>query len=178
MNRLGGGKFSISLEEIRVCQKNLSTIQPSKKNELIPILSSATVESKMMGFVSKNAKPDGTQLKVFSAPSLIVARNGTYAGQLNYVDKGQFTITDHAYALKPKKSWRDKINLRGFMHRYQELLYNIVTTKSGNATFSKTYAKRQCIRTPDISVQNTIATKLSEIDDPLSKLERSKKQIA
>ena len=150
--------------------------QPINDNDKIPILSGATLKANLMGYVSRNAKPQGKKLKTFKGSCILVARNG-YAGKMTYIPKGEFTTNDHAYVLIPKKEWKDKINLRWFVYQYQELFYNLVTSKSDNATFNKKYAQKQKIKIPDISVQNIIAEKLFKIDMIIEKLETLKKDI-
>jgi len=61
----------------------------------VVILSSATVESKYMGRVNKQSLRDNN-FSIFEGPCIVVARNGTFAGIMRYVD-GEFTTTDHAY---------------------------------------------------------------------------------
>lgn len=129
-----------------------------------------------MGFISKNAKVGGSQIKVFKGDSILIARNG-YAGTMTYIKDQEFTTNDHAYVLTIKKQWKDKINFRWFAYQYQELFYNLVTSKSDNATFNKEYAERQKIKIPDILVQNEIAEKLEKIDILVSKLEQAKTKV-
>lgn len=137
--------------------------QPTNEAEKIPILSSATLTINLMGYVSRNARPEGKCLKVFKGPCILVARNG-FAGTMRYVSGGEFTTNDHAYVLVPKKAWSDRINLRWFTYEYQEMFYNLVTSKSDNATFNKDYAEKQGIIVPAISVQNLIAQNLLLMD--------------
>ena len=150
--------------------------QPSSEDEKIPILSSATLNSNLMGYLSKSAKPNNKKLKIFNGECVLIARNG-YAGTMTYLDNYEFTINDHAYVLIPKKEWKNKINLRWFIFQYQELFYNIVTSKSDNATFNKTYAEKQKVIIPDKDFQDKIAEKLLKIDHLIEELERINEQI-
>ena len=150
--------------------------QPSNESESISILSSATREDNLMGFISKNTTlPNGRQIKTFFAPAILITRNG-FAGEMTYLSNGQFTINDHAYVMTLKEEWKDKINLRWFASQYYELFRNLVTSKSDNATFSKEYAKMQNVELPDIAVQNRISEKLHKIDMLVSALEQLKKE--
>jgi restriction endonuclease S subunit len=149
--------------------------QPSTEEESIDISSSATVESNLMGTINKNTKLDGEQLKIFYAPCILVARNG-FAGTMKYIEKGQFTTNDHAYVMTLKPEWKGKVDLRWFAFQYQELFYNLITSKSDNATFSKDYAEKQEITIPDITVQNKIADKLHKMDKLINQLDELKKQ--
>lgn len=150
--------------------------QPNDVDKKIPILSSATLKVNMMGYVSVEAKPNGKKLKIFLGPCILVARNG-YAGTMTYIEKGKFATNDHAYILTPKKKWFKKINLRWFVHQYQELFYNLVTSKSDNATFNKEYAEKQRVMMPSINIQNRIAEKLLKIDNLVENMEKTEEQI-
>lgn len=151
--------------------------QPNNEEETIPILSGATLKSNFMGYISRQAHPNNNILKIFSAPSVLVTRNGVYAGTMIYLDKGDFTINDHAYILTLKNDWKEKINLRWFVYQYQELFYNIVSSKSDNATFNKTYAERQKIIIPDKDFQDGVAEKLLKTDHLIEELEKANEQI-
>lgn len=143
--------------------------QPSNEEEKIPIFSSATIRINLMGYVSRNAKPNNKKLKIFKTPCILVARNG-YAGTMTFMLEGEFTTNDHAYIITIKDEWRNKINLRWFAYQYQELFYKLVTSKSDNATFNKEYVEKQNIKIPDEDFQNKLAEKLLKIDFLIKKL--------
>jgi len=126
--------------------------------------------------ISRNAKPNGKKLKTFRGPAIHVARNG-YAGLMAYIPSGEFTANDHAYVLTPKKDWKDKINLNWFIHEFQDLFFNLVTSKSDNATFNKQYVSRQTVKIPDIKFQNMFAKKIEPIQCLIAKLNEIEKQI-
>jgi hypothetical protein len=149
---------------------------PNNEEEKVEILTSATLERTAIGFISKNAKPNNSNLKIFKGPAVLVARNG-YAGTMTHISKGRFTTNDHAYVLTLKKAWKDKINLKWFISEYQQLFFNLVTSKSDNATFSKEYANRQIIKIPDIDFQNSFVRKIEYIEDVIKKLENIEKEI-
>lgn len=150
--------------------------QPSNENEKIEIFSSATLEVNRMGYISRNAKPNGKKLKIFIAPAILTARNG-YAGLMTYIQRGEFTTNDHAYVLIPKRDWEEKINLKWFIYAYQELFYTLVTSKSDNATFDKEYASRQIVKIPDVNFQNMFAEKMESIESVIEKLYEIEKEI-
>lgn len=149
---------------------------PKNVDEGIPILSSATIKANLMGYISRNAKPNGKKLKTFNGPCILIARNG-YAGTMTYITEKEFTTNDHAYVLFPKKAWKDRINLKWFMYQYQELFYNVVTSKSDNATFGKEYAENQEVKLPNIDFQNDVGEKLLKLDETLEKLRRLEEQL-
>lgn len=144
-------------------------------DDKIPILSSATLQSNTMGFISKNAKcEDGSKIKIFTSPAILVARNG-FAGTMNFVYHDCFTANDHAYVLILKEKWKTRVNLRWFSFQYQELFRNLVTSKSDNATFNKKYAEKQIIQISEIDFQDKIAEKLQILDTLKIKLGNIKK---
>lgn len=149
---------------------------PINEEESIEILSSATLKVNRMGRISRNAKPNGKMLKIFKCPAILVTRNG-YAGSMTYISSGEFTTNDHAYVLTPKKDWKDKIKLKWFVHQYQDLFFNLVTSKSDNATFDKGYASRQIVKIPDMNFQNEFVEKIEYIESIITKLNEIEKEI-
>ncbi|MDD5473174.1 MAG: N-6 DNA methylase [Candidatus Methanoperedens sp.] len=150
--------------------------QPNTEDEKIPIFSGATVQNNSMGLISEKACPNGKKLKIFHEPAILVVRKGK-AGNMVYLERGRYTTNDDIYVLTPKKEWKDKINLRWFTYQYQELFYNLVTSKSDNATFNKDYAEKQRIVLPDKNTQDRIAEVLLKIDGLLETLDTSNIQI-
>lgn len=100
------------------------------------VLSSATESGTMMGKIPMcviNNHP----LKVFeNREGLLVTRNGK-AGHTKYLDKGKYTINDHAYILFVKDNSPYKIDLQWLEIQYKQdfLLY---VSNSDNATWNKT----------------------------------------
>ena len=133
--------------------------QPSNEDEKIPIFSGATLADNSMGFVSANALPSNQKLKIYHAPAILIIRKGK-AGEMVYLENGKIAINDDAYVLVLKKEWENKINLRWFSYQYQELFYNLVTSKSDNATFNKTYAEKQQISILKLSDQLNIVNSI------------------
>jgi hypothetical protein len=136
----------------------------NNRDDSVPILSGATIEANMMGLVAREARPNDEPLQVFEAPAILVVRKGN-AGQMTFVEDGEFTTNDDAYVMLPKPEWKEKINLRWFCYQYQELFRNLVTSKSDNATFSKDYAEKMTVRLPKIGEQNALAKRLKLIDE-------------
>lgn len=96
---------------------------------------------------------------------------------MTYIAEGEFTTNDHAYVLTLKSKWKDKINLRWFVFQYQDLFYNLVTSKSDNATLNKEYAEKQRIIIHDKTIQDNIAEKLLKIDKLEETIAILKRQI-
>jgi len=149
---------------------------PGSEEESVEIFTGATLEENKMGIISRFAKPNGTKLKVFQSPAILVIRKGL-AGKMFYIRKNEFTTNDDAYVLTPKKDWEDKINLKWFIHEYQDLFFNLVTSKSDNATFDKEYASRQIMEIPDIDFQNAFVKKIEYMESIIAKLRETEKEI-
>ena len=149
---------------------------PSNEEESIEIFTGATLEENKAGFISQFAKPNGTKLKIFQSPAILVVRKGL-AGKMFYIGKDEFTTNDDAYVLTLKKEWKDRINLKWFIHEYQDLFFNLVTSKSDNATFDKGYASRQTVKIPDIDFQNTFMKKIEYMESIIAKQKEIEKEI-
>jgi len=140
---------------------------PCNEAEKVEIFTGATLKENKMGTISRLAQPNGRRLKIFQGAAILVVRKGL-AGKMFYVDKEEFTTNDDVYALIPKNIWRSKINLKWFIHEYQNLFYNFVTSKIDNATFSKEYANRQTVKIPNIHFQNIFARKIDSFKSILA----------
>lgn len=174
-NELISEVFNIDGGNSNLTEEFIYHNQPESDLSKIPIFSSSTLESTKMGYIKKDNSIK-SKLKIFNGPCILIARNG-YAGSMQIIPEIEFTINDHAYIIKPKENWYDKINLHWFKYKYQELFYNLITSKSDNATFSKEYAEKKEIEIPDIDIQNKIAEKLRKIDLIVIKLEELKKDL-
>ena len=150
---------------------------PMDEKQSIPVYSSSTKEQTFMGMINKLATNRGKNIKVFEGEAILVARNGQ-AGKMRYIPKGhEFTINDHAYVMKVKKQYRDRINLTWFMFKFQRLFYEIVIAKDANGNFNKTYANEQEIIIPSIKTQELELEKIKEIMLYKSKLVKIRKEI-
>ncbi|MDG6889418.1 Type I restriction modification DNA specificity domain protein [Clostridium perfringens] len=136
---------------------------PMDEKQSIPVYSSSTKEQTFMGMINKLATNRGKNIKVFEGEAILVARNGQ-AGKMRYIPKGhEFTINDHAYVMKVKKQYRDRINLTWFMFKFQRLFYEIVIAKDANGNFNKTYANEQEIIIPSIKTQELELEKIKKL---------------
>lgn len=161
--------FSIVSGNSGLTEELIYDNQPSNEDEKIKILSGATTEIKILGYVNKNSKPNNKKLKIFKSPFTHIIRKGL-AGRMTYFDSGEYTANDDIYILTVKKEWQGKVNLRWFTYQYQERFYNLVTSKSDNATFNKEYIEKQIIKIPNENFQNNLAEKLLKIDFLIEKL--------
>lgn len=147
--------------------------QPNTDEEKIKILSSATVDQKQMGYLSKHSKINNTPIKIFSGETILIARNGTYAGIMNYFENDSYTTNDHTYVMRVLPDWKGKLDLRFIAFYLQPLFFNIVTSKSDNATFNKEYAERQVIKVPDYKYQKKIGNLLRKLDEAKNEIQQS-----
>jgi type I restriction enzyme S subunit len=145
--------------------------QPTNNKDKINILSGATIENNLLGLVDINAKPYNRKLKVFEAPFIQIVRKGL-AGHMRFIENGKFVANDDIYIIKVKDEWKDKIDLRWFCYQYQELFFNLVTSKSDNATFNKEYAEEQVIKIPNEKIQKKLSEKLLFYDKLLDSMEK------
>jgi hypothetical protein len=150
--------------------------QPSTEEEKIEIFTGATLDENKMGFISRFAKPNRTKLKIFQSPAILVVRKGL-AGKMFYIEKDEFTTNDDAYVLTSNEDWKDKINLKWFIRESQDLFFNLVTSKSDNATFDKGYASRQIVKIPNMKFQNEFVEKIEYIESIITKLNKIEKEI-
>lgn len=146
--------------------------QPSNLNESLPILSGSTKGDLIIGYVSENAVINSNPLKKFTGECIIVSRKGK-AGTMNYWSSKKFTINDDAYVMVLKKDWAKKVNLRWFVQYYQSLFYNLVTSKSDNATFNKEYAERQIIKIPGNKYQKKMGNLLNNLIEAKREIQQS-----
>lgn len=138
--------------------------QPTSIEDKIPIFSGATITANFMGYITPKSRPNNNDLKIFEGECILVARKGN-AGKMTYIKEGKFATNDDAYVLTIKKEWKSKLNLRWFVYQYQDMFYNLVTSKSDNATFNKEYAENQEILLPDKEkIQDIIADRLLNAD--------------
>ncbi|BFL40674.1 restriction endonuclease subunit S [Agathobaculum sp. NSJ-28] len=100
------------------------------------ILSSATEDSTMMGEIPM-CVINNRQLKVFEGQEgLLVTRNGK-AGYTKYLNKGRYTINDHAYILFVKDDSPYKIDLRWLAIQYKQDFLSYASN-SDNGTWNMT----------------------------------------
>jgi type I restriction enzyme M protein len=150
--------------------------QPTNDEEKLEIYSGATERKNFVGFVSVNAVLNNKNLIILNAPAILIVRKGK-AGKMIFIKNGKFSLTDDAYVIIPKEKWVNKIDLRWFMHQYQELFYNLVTSKSDNATFNKEYAEKQNVVVLDHGKQLKISNALTKLDEAIDTLNKLSGQI-
>lgn len=159
-----GKCFNIKGGNSGLTEEFLYNNQPIEEEDMLPIYSGATLEENLMGYITREAKPAGKNLKIFKGPCILVSRKG-YAGVMSYITEGEFTTNDDAYVLTLKSQWKNKINLRWFVYQFQSLFRSLVTSKSDNSTFNKKYAQKQSVLMPEKELQECVAEKLNKIDN-------------
>lgn len=127
------------------------------------ILSSATETRTMMGEIPM-CMINNKQLKVFEGKEgLLVTRNGK-AGNTRFLEKGNYTINDHAYILYVKEKCPYKINLKWLSIQYKSefLAY---TSSSDNGTWNMTgFFELTKIDIPDIVEQKQFVNLYSSME--------------
>ena len=105
--------------------------------ERFKVKSSATLEETLIGYVPK-CKLNGKDIHINERnETLLIARNGTYVGQTEYLVGQKYTINDHAYILYVKDNCPYKINLKWFSIQYKADIMNY-TSSSANGTWNMT----------------------------------------
>lgn len=150
--------------------------QATADEAAVKVLSGATTDTNALGSISADVVIGKKKLKTFEGPGIVVIRKGL-AGKMKYFASGKFTINDDAYVMKVRPEWQSKVNPVWFMHQYQSLFFNIVTSKSDNGTFSKEYASQQLIVVPSIGYQNRIAQRYMLLERVASRVDALNKKI-
>ena len=123
-----GGNSGLTEEEIY--QK---IMVKSKKYD---VLSSSTKDRTKLGKISK-CYINGKELKIFeNQEGILVARNGE-AGTIVYLDKGEYTINDHAYILKLRENLGYDVSLKWICIQYPRLFLEF-SSASDNGTWNMT----------------------------------------
>lgn len=143
--------------------------QPINEEDSIIVYSSSTDATTNMGVVSRRSKIKGKNIKCFNGPAVIIARNGQ-AGKAMFIEKGIFTINDHAYVLTVKPTYKKKIDLEWFVNVADKYTKNCVTSKDANGTFSKESFLKEQIDVLGYSTQKKIVKKKKGLNEVYSKL--------
>lgn len=105
--------------------------------EKYKVKSSSTLEETLIGYIGK-CKIDDKPIRINNRyETLLIARNGTYVGQTEYLVNEKYTINDHAYILYVKDDCKYKINLKWFSIQYKSEIMNY-TSNSANGTWNMT----------------------------------------
>jgi len=143
--------------------------QPINEEDAIIVYSSSTDEATNMGVVSRKAKIKDVNIKCFKGPAIIIARNGQ-AGKIMFIEKGMFTINDHAYVLTVKPAYKKNVDLEWFADVAEKYTKNCVTSKDANGTFSKEVFLKEQIEVLDYLTQKRIIKKKKELNEIYSRL--------
>lgn len=105
--------------------------------EKYKVRSSSTSDETLIGYIAPcliKEKPIRINNR---KETLLIARNGTYVGQTEYLVDEKYTINDHAYILYVKDECEYKINLKWFSIQYRSEIMNYAS-KSANGTWNMT----------------------------------------
>lgn len=150
--------------------------QPKDKEDAVTVYSGSTVVAYTLKDISKHAKilknNKLTNLKWFHGNGIIIARNGK-AGSMFYVNKENFTMNDHAYYMKVKKKYEDKINPKYIIYATKELIKECVSSngEGKNGTFSKTIYEQLYINIPIKNEQDRLVHEYEKYENIKKQLE-------
>lgn len=128
--------------------------QPKSEADMVLVLSGATDEKNNLPFCSEGLVRQANAPLIIGG-GILVARKGQ-AGYMRLIDANRFTINDNAYVMTLKASAKDLINLQFFVLAYQDMFFDLVTSKDGNGTFAKSVAENLTIWLPHIETQRSI----------------------
>lgn len=153
--------------------------QPKSKKREIIVYSSATQENTALRKVDIKAKIKNKSIKKFSGEGIIIARNGK-AGNMTYLENGNYTMNDHAYVIQVRNEYKSQINIKYILNGIRKEIEDCITSdKQGNRTFNKTLLEEKIIEFPDLDIQNNLVNeyekfyKMKEVIN--SKIENIKK---
>lgn len=119
-----------------------SNIDIKDNSKRYKVLSSSTIDRTSLGEVKKGVMFNGKEMKTFEGEEgLLVIRNGD-AGRIIFLEKGFYTLNDHAYILYLNEDYKSKVNLKWVMYQYQKLFLEF-SSNSDNGTWNKTNFMKQ-----------------------------------
>ncbi len=135
------------------------------------VLSSATEKNTMMGEIPL-CLLNNRYIKVFeNKEGLLVTRNGN-AGQTQFLQKGRYTINDHAYILFVKDNIPYDIDLYWFSIQYKEAFIQY-SSNSDNGTWNKTgFFEHTFINIPCIEEQLNLVTLYKKLNANLNSISK------
>ncbi|MBO7556995.1 MAG: N-6 DNA methylase [Bacteroidaceae bacterium] len=138
--------------------------------ERYKVKSSSTSDDTLIGYVPQ-CNLNGSLIKINNRPeTLLIARNGTYVGQTEYIVNEKYTINDHAYILYVKDDCPYKINLKWFSIQYRSEIMNY-TSSSANGTWNMTgFFKNVIIDIPDFDEQLKIVRLYEKAENMKNKI--------
>lgn len=139
------------------------------------ILSSATDDNTMMGEIPM-CIINNHKLKVFEGKEgLLVTRNGK-AGYTKYLEKGKYTINDHAYILFVKNDCPFKIDLQWFSIQYKQDFLSYASN-SDNGTWNMTgFFSYTRIDIPSYDEQLSLVKKYQVLQSRIKAIEKIEEQ--
>ncbi len=154
-----------------------SKIKSKKEKQRYKVLSSSTIDRTQMGEIPMCILPSGRKLKAFdNKEGLLVIRNGN-AGDIFYLETGNYTLNDHAYILFQKKNSEYDVNMK-WVAFTQNSLFKEYASQSSNGTWTKTgFFKHAKMDVPCLEEQQEIVQKFEEINSYESKINKIYEQI-
>jgi len=99
------------------------------------------------------------------------------AGKMFYRE-GKYTIGRNCMGLRPKKEFKDKINMKWFSFKYQNLFYRLrIGDINGQRSLNKTLLKNVEVSIPDMDVQEKQFVFYEKAQRLLKKIEGMKEHL-
>ena len=140
------------------------------------VLSSSTESWTKLGEIPK-CEIDGKEIKVFkNTEGILIVRNGK-AGTSFYLEKGKYTINDHAYILSLKDS-PFEVSLKWLMYNLKSDFLEY-SSSSDNGTWNKTgFYENIFVNIPTLKEQLNVLTQYEQMEKIEKKIKGSLNQIS
>jgi len=140
------------------------------------VLSSSTESWTKLGEIPK-CEIDGKEIKVFkNTEGILIVRNGK-AGTSFYLEKGKYTINDHAYILSLKDS-PFEVSLKWLMYNLKSDFLEY-SSSSDNGTWNKTgFYENIFVNIPTLKKQLNVLTQYEQMEKIEKKIKGSLNQIS
>jgi restriction endonuclease S subunit len=144
------------------------------------VLSSSTEQETRLGTIPI-CYINGKKLEVFEIQEgILVSRNGNYAGTITFLEKGRYTLTDHAYFLSLSPTCPYKVSLKWIIAQYRRVFLDYTSNNLGgnNATWNKTrFFENVKIDIPDYEEQSGLVESYDRFSQFQSKLDQLNEKI-
>lgn len=173
----------IAIKEIFDCSSGSSDITEEfiykrikNTGKKYKVLSSSLSESTSLGYVSLNKDDEYTTFE--NKYGILVARNGN-AGEMKFIEKGNYITNDHAYILSLKTTFKERYNfdemkeimfLKYFIYTY-EFDAKKYSTNNDNSTWNKTSFFKY------FEIENYDEKKVEKVFEEIQENEKFKKSI-
>jgi restriction endonuclease S subunit len=123
-----------------------------------------------IGYLPTDTVKNGERLKVCGTGTIIIFRQG-YAGLMYIPSEAPFFASEHTIPIRPKESFRNKLNPYWFIRYYEPEVLHYVTGKADSRNFSGLAFKKVPLLLPKKSWQDKCAELYRVMDSKLAELE-------